>query len=163
MDYRPWLANYPAGIPANINADKYDSLLAFIQECFNNNCKKEAFECMGAILTYDKLDKLSTNFGAYLQSRGLEKGDKIALMMPNLLQYPVALFGALKAGLTIVNTNPLYTPREMEHQFTDSNVKAIVIAENFAINLQQVIGNTEISIVLTASIGGMLEIGRAHV
>ncbi len=156
MDYRPWLANYPAGIPANINADQYDSLLAFIQECFNNNGKKEAFECMGAVLTYDKLDKLSTNFGAYLQSRGLEKGDKIALMMPNLLQYPVALFGALKAGLTIVNTNPLYTPREMEHQFTDSNVKAIVIAENFAINLQQVIKKTEINIVLTASIGGML-------
>ncbi|MEJ6807350.1 MAG: AMP-binding protein, partial [Saprospiraceae bacterium] len=88
MDYRPWLANYPAGVPANINADQYDSLLAFIQECFNNNGKKEAFECMGAVLTYDKLDKLSTNFGAYLQSRGLEKGDKIALMMPNLLQYP---------------------------------------------------------------------------
>jgi len=156
MDNRPWLANYPAGVPANINADLYDSLLAFIQECFNKNGKKEAFECMGAVLTYDKLDKLSTHFGAYLQSRGLKKGDKIALMMPNLLQYPVALFGALKAGLTIVNTNPLYTPREMEHQFTDSKVKAIVIAENFANNLQQVIGNTEISIVLTASIGGML-------
>lgn len=156
MDNRPWLANYPAGVPANINADQYDSLLAFIQECFNKNGKKEAFECMGAVLTYDKLDKLSTHFGAYLQSRGLKKGDKIALMMPNLLQYPVALFGALKAGLTIVNTNPLYTPREMEHQFTDSKVKAIVIAENFANNLQQVIGNTEISIVLTASIGGML-------
>lgn len=156
MENRPWLANYPAGVPANINADQYDSLIAFIKECFNKNGKKEAFECMGAVLTYDKLDKLSTHFGAYLQSRGLEKGDKIALMMPNLLQYPVALFGALKAGLTIVNTNPLYTAREMEHQFTDSDVKAIVIAENFASNLQQVIGNTDISIVITASIGGML-------
>lgn len=156
MDNRPWLANYPAGIPANINADKYDSLLAFIKECFSKNIKKEAFECMGAVLTYDKLDKLSDDFGAYLQSRGLKKGDKIALMMPNLLQYPIALFGSLKAGLVIVNTNPLYTPREMEHQFTDSDVKAIVIAENFASNLQQIIGNTNISIVITTSIGGML-------
>ncbi len=156
MENRPWLANYPAGVPANINADQYDSLLAFIKDCFQKNGKKEAFECMGAVLTYDKLDKLSTHFGAYLQSRGLEKGDKIALMMPNLLQYPVALFGALKAGLVIVNTNPLYTPREMEHQFTDSDVKAIVIAENFASNLQQILGNTDISIVITTSIGGML-------
>lgn len=156
MENRPWLANYPAGIPANINADQYDSLLEFIKECFTKNDKKVAFECMGATLTYNQLDKLSTHFGAYLQSRGLVKGDKIALMMPNLLQYPVALFGALKAGLVIVNTNPLYTPREMEHQFTDSKVKAIVIAENFASNLQQIMGNTDISIVITASIGGML-------
>lgn len=156
MENRPWLANYPAGVPANINADQYDSLLSFIEECFKKNGKKEAFECMGATLTYEKLDKLSTNFGAYLQSRGLEKGDKIALMMPNLLQYPVALFGALKAGLVIVNTNPLYTAREMEHQFTDSDVKAIIIAENFASNLQQIIGNTNISIVITTSIGEML-------
>ena len=156
MENRPWLAKYPAGVPANINADQYDSLLSFIKECFDKHGKKVAFECMGATLTYEKLDKLSTDFGAYLQSRGLEKGDKIALMMPNLLQYPVVLFGELKAGLVIVNTNPLYTPTEMEHQFTDSEVKAIVIAENFASNLQQIIGHTNISIVITASIGGML-------
>jgi len=156
MENRPWLANYPAGVPANVNADQYDSLISFVKECFEKNGKKVAFECMGADITYERLDRLSTNFGAYLQSRGLEKGDKIALMMPNLLQYPIALFGALKAGLVIVNTNPLYTPREMEHQFKDSDVKAIVIAENFASNLQQIMGNTNISIVITTSIGGML-------
>lgn len=162
MDQSPWLANYPAGVPANINTDAYPSLLHFVDECLEKYSKSDAFECMGAALSYKKLDKLSNQFCAYLQSRGLKKGDRIALMMPNLLQYPIALFGALRAGLIIVNTNPLYTPREMEHQFTDSDVKAIVIAENFASNLQQIISNTKIEIVITTSIGELLGIVKGR-
>lgn len=156
MSNTPWLANYPAGVAANINPDQYHSLVEFINECLEKHKNADAFECMGKSISYGKLDKLSTHFAAYLQSRGLQKGDRIALMMPNLLQYPIALFGALRAGLVIVNTNPLYTPREMEHQFVDSGVKAIVIAENFAKNLQQIIRNTSIDVVITTSIGEML-------
>jgi len=111
---------------------------------------------MGSSLTFGEVDRLSTQFGSYLQSRGLEPGDKIAIMMPNLLQYPIALFGALKAGLVVVNTNPLYTPREMKHQFNDSGAKAIIIAENFASNLEKIIDDTSIKTVILASIGEML-------
>ena len=111
---------------------------------------------MDKTLTFREVNSYAEQFGAYLQSRGLVKGDKIALMMPNLLQYPIAMFGALKAGLILVNTNPLYTPREMLHQFTDGDVKAIVIAENFAANLEKIIKETEISTIILASIGEML-------
>ena len=155
-DTRPWLSNYPNGIPANIDPDAYSCLVDMLEETFEKYRKKVAFSCMGKELTFDQIDKMSQQFGAYLQSRGLEKGDKIALMMPNMLQYPIALFGALRAGLVVVNTNPLYTPREMHHQFTDSGAKAIVIAENFAANLEKIIGDTPIKIVILASIGGML-------
>lgn len=153
---RPWLANYPSGVPANIDAESYCGVTALAEECVNKFAKKPAFTCMGKTITYKELDKKSTLFGAYLQSRGLEAGDRIALMMPNLLQYPIAIFGALKAGLVVVNTNPLYTPREMEHQFKCSGVKAILIAENFAHNLEKILPNTEIKTVITTSIGEML-------
>jgi long-chain acyl-CoA synthetase len=153
---RPWLKNYPAGIPANINADSYTSLWEMVAETFNKYRNKVAFSCMGKSLTYDDIDKQSLAFGAYLHSRGLEPGDKVALMMPNLLQYPIALFGCLRAGLVVVNTNPLYTPREMRHQFVDSDAKAIVICENFASNLEQIIGDTQIKTVVMTSIGEML-------
>lgn len=155
-EQRPWLANYPSGIPANINPDEYATLVDLFAETFKKYGKRTAFACMGKELSFAEVDKLSAAFGAYLHSRGLAPGDKIALMMPNLLQYPIALFGALRAGLVVVNTNPLYTPREMRHQFTDSGVKAIVIAENFAANLEQVIGDTNISTVITTSIGELL-------
>ncbi|RMG78243.1 MAG: long-chain-fatty-acid--CoA ligase [Bacteroidetes bacterium] len=155
-DLRPWLKNYPKGVPANIDPDAYPNLVAFLEETFEKYRPKPAFACMGQEITFDKLDKLSRNFGAYLYSRGLKPGDKIALMMPNLLQYPIALFGALRAGLIVVNTNPLYTPREMRHQFTDSGVKAIVICENFAANLQKILGDTSIETVIVTSIGEML-------
>ena len=155
-DQRPWIKNYPSGIPANIDADSYSTLVEMFQETFDKYNSKTAFSCMGKELTFTQVDKLSRQFGAYLRSRGLEPGDKIALMMPNLLQYPIALFGALRAGLVVVNTNPLYTPREMRHQFTDSGAKAIVIAENFAHNLEQILGDTNIKTVITTSIGGML-------
>lgn len=153
---RPWLKNYPKGIPANIDPDAYATLTEFFDETFKKYGPKPAFTCMGKELTFSQIDKLSKQFGAYLHSRGLQPGDKIALMMPNLLQYPIALFGALRAGLVIVNTNPLYTPREMRHQFTDAGVKAVIIAENFAANLEKIIGDTEIKTVILTSIGELL-------
>jgi len=156
MQNRPWLANYPKGVPANISEIKYTTLIDFITDTLDQYKKQEAFSNFGKSLSYGELDKLSTKFGAYLQSRGLEPGEKIALMMPNVLQYPIAIIGALKAGLVVVNTNPLYTPREMEHQFTDSDAKAIVIAENFASNLEKIIDKTDIDVVITTSIGEML-------
>lgn len=155
-DTRPWLKNYPKGIPANIDADAFPSLISFFDETFAKYGDKPAFVCMGKELSFKQINKISRQFGAYLHSRGLQPGDKIALMMPNLLQYPIALFGALRAGLVVVNTNPLYTPREMRHQFTDAGVKAIIIAENFAANLQKIIGDTEIKTVILTSIGEML-------
>ncbi|MEO1515705.1 MAG: AMP-binding protein [Bacteroidota bacterium] len=155
-EQRPWLKNYPNGIPANIDPNAYDNLVDLFDETFEKYRKLPAFACMGGQITFDELDKKSKAFGAYLRSRGLEVGDKVALMMPNLLQYPIALFGALRAGIIVVNTNPLYTPREMEHQFTDSGVKAIVIAENFAANLEKIISKTGIKTVIVTSIGEML-------
>ena len=153
---KPWLANYPSGIPANIDTEQYASLVDIIDENLEKFKDKVAFSNFGKELTYKEIDKMSEAFGAYLQSRGLEAGDRIALMMPNLLQYPIALFGALRAGLIVVNTNPLYTPREMHHQFTDSGVKAVVIAENFAANLERIIDDTSINTVITTSVGEML-------
>ena len=153
---RPWLKNYPNGIPANIDPNAYARVTDLLDETFEKYRKKTAFACMGKSLTFDQIDKMSQQFGAYLQSRGLEAGDKIALMMPNMLQYPIALFGALRAGLIVVNTNPLYTPREMKHQFTDAGVKAVVIAENFAANLEKIIGDTNIKTVILTSVGEML-------
>ena len=153
---KPWLQHYPGGVPANINPDKYPNVIAMVEECFRKYRNLPAFICMGKTLTFGDLDVHSRHFAAYLQSRGLEPGDRIALMMPNLLQYPIALFGALRAGLILVNTNPLYTPREMRHQFTDSGAKAVIIAENFAANLQQILGETQIKTVIVTSIGEML-------
>ncbi len=155
-EFRPWLKNYPANMPANINPDAYPNLLAILDETFNKYRYKSAFACMGKEMTFDEVDKASRNFAAYLHSRGLEPGDKLAIMMPNTLQYPIVLFGALRAGMTIVNTNPLYTPREMKHQFTDSGAKAIVVMENFAANLAEIIDETPIKTVIITSIGELL-------
>jgi len=152
---KPWLKNYPSGIPANINAEKYQSLVEMFDAVFVKFKDQPAFTCMGSSISFATLDKKSKQFAAFLLQRGFEKGDKIALMMPNLLQYPIALFGALRAGMIVVNTNPLYTPREMEHQFTDADVKGIVIAENFAHNLEKIIGKTKIKSVVVTSIGEM--------
>ncbi len=155
-DSRPWLANYPSGIPANINPDEYSSLIQLFDEIFKKYASKPAFTCMGKTLKFSQIDKASRQFAAYLHSRGLEPGDRIALMMPNMLQYPICLFGALRAGLIVVNTNPLYTPREMKFQFVDSGAKAIIICENFASNLEQIIGDTQIKTVIVTSIGELL-------
>ncbi len=153
---KPWLENYTADVPANIDADKYENLNSFIDHALKTYKDRKAFSCMGKELSYKQIDAMSRDFGAYLSSRGLKPGDRIALMMPNLLQYPIALFGAMRAGLVVVNTNPLYTPREMKHQFTDSGVKAVIIAENFAHNLEKIIGDSQIDTVIVTSLGEML-------
>ena len=153
---RVWVNNYPPGVPANIDDNAYQNLVQFFVETLDLHADKIAFESMGKGISYNDLQKQSNHFAAYLQSRGLVAGDKIALMMPNCLQYPIAIIGALKAGLIVVNTNPLYTPREMQYQFIDSDVKAIVILENFAHNLEQILGHTQISIVITTSLGELL-------
>lgn len=155
-DSFPWLKNYPEGIPYEINPDTYSSLLEMMEISFRENADKPAYTNMDKDLTFGKLDELSRNFAAYLQSLGLHQGDRIAIQMPNLLQYPVAMMGALRAGLVIVNTNPLYTPREMQHQFKDSGAKAIVILANFAANLERIIANTEIEHVIVTQIGDLL-------
>lgn len=155
---KPWLQHYQHGVPANIDADAFPRLIDMIEDCFRKYRSLPAFTFMGKTMTYGEIDQLSGQFGAYLQSRGLEPGDRIALMMPNMMQYPIAMIGALRAGLILVNTNPLYTPREMRHQFTDSGAKAILVAENFAYNLEQVIGETQIGTVIMTSIGEMLGI-----
>lgn len=153
---RPWLKNYPNGVPANIDADCYPNLVSMFEETFKKHSNLPAFTCRGKTLTFGQIDTYSRQFGAYLNSRGIEPGDRIALMMPNLLQYPIALFGALRAGVVVVNTNPLYTPREMLHQFNDAGVKAVVISELFAANLQKILGDTEIKTVITTSVGELL-------
>lgn len=152
----PWVNQYPEGIPAEIKLYDYASVV----EIFENSCAqfrdRVAFENMGKQMTYGEVDALSRNFAAYLQSIGLRKGDRIAIQMPNLLQFPIAFFGALRAGLIVVNTNPLYTPREMEHQFKDSGATAIVIVANFACNLEKVLANTSIKHIIVTELGDML-------
>lgn len=153
---KPWLQHYPAGVPVNIDPNDYPRVIDMLEECFKKYADRPAFYFMGKMLTFRQIDEQSRNFGAYLRSRGLEPGDRVALMMPNMIQYPIAMFGALRAGMILVNTNPLYTPREMRHQFVDSGAKAIIIAENFAANLQQIIAETQIKTVILTSIGEML-------
>lgn len=152
-----WLKSYPAGIPAEIDVNEYASIVEIFEENSRTYGDAPAFSNMGKAISYAELDKLSEQFAAYLQQTlGLQKGERVALMMPNILQYPVALFGVLRAGLTVVNTNPLYTPRELKHQLTDSGATTIVILENFAHVLASVIGDTQVKNVVTTRIGDML-------
>ena len=149
-----WLKSYPAGIPESINIDDFNSIIDLFEQSCKKFADKPAYNNMGVCLTYQELDRLSQNFASYLQNElNLTKGDRLAIMMPNLLQYPITLFGAMRAGITIVNVNPLYTPRELEHQLTDSGAKAIVILENFAHVLDQCIAKTPIEHVITTEIG----------
>ncbi len=156
MEPRPWLKHYPAGIPANINPAVFSSLNEFADHYLQKFASLKAFTLMGKSLTFKEVDQMAAAFGAYLQYRGLKPGDRIALMMPNMLQYPVAIIGALRAGLIIVNTNPLYTPRELELILTDSNAKAIVLAENFAATFEKVLPKTQVEVVILTSIGELL-------
>ncbi|RDB04893.1 AMP-binding protein [Runella aurantiaca] len=156
IDSFPWLKFYPPGMAYEVAPEIYPSLLEMMEEGFTKYASKPAYACMGKQISYAQLDKMSNDFAAYLQHIGLKKGDRIAIQMPNVLQYPVAMFGALRAGLTIVNTNPLYTPREMEHQFKDSGAKAIVILANFADKLEKVLPSTQIQHVFVTQIGDML-------
>jgi len=152
-----WLKSYPEGVPAEIDLRAHASLKDILERSCERYASQPAFSNMGTTLTYGQLDRMSRSFGAYLQgSAGLSKGDRVAIMMPNLLQYPVALFGALRAGMTVVNVNPLYTPRELQHQLADSGARAIVVLENFAHTLQQVLDRTQIERVVTTRIGDLL-------
>ena len=152
-----WLEQYPQGVPPEIDMSEFSSLKDILEKSCERFRDKPAYSNMGATLSYAEIDRLSTEFGAYLQKvAGLDRGSRIAIMMPNLLQYPIAVFGALRAGITVVNTNPLYTPRELEHQLCDSGAEAIVILENFADTLEKVIGKTSIRTVITTQIGDML-------
>jgi long-chain acyl-CoA synthetase len=154
---KPWLAQYPASVPAEIDTGAYASL----QEMLTASCARyadlPAYSSMGTVLTYRQLDAASRAFASWLQQvAGLRRGDRVALMLPNLLQYPVALFGVLRAGMVVVNVNPLYTPRELEHQLSDAGATAIVVLENFAHTLDQVIGATALRTVITTQVGDLL-------
>ncbi|MGZ5098306.1 MAG: AMP-binding protein [Usitatibacter sp.] len=157
-----WLNSYPPGVPAEIDADKFASIRDVLARSCAEFAAKPAFTNMDKTISYADLDRLSRDFGAWLQAvAGLQKGDRVAIMMPNLLQYPVVLFGALRAGFTIVNCNPLYTPRELEHQLKDSGAVAIVILENFAKTLQAVVANTALKTIVTTQVGDMLGFPRS--
>ena len=151
-----WLKNYDPRVPVDINPDRYSSIVDIFEQSIEKYSSNVSYINMGKSITFAELDELSRDFAAYLQHSGLKKGDAVAIMMPNLIQYPVALFGILRAGMTVVNVNPLYTPRELQHQLTDSKAKAIVIVENFACTLSAVIKNTALETVLITSTGDML-------
>ena len=153
---RIWLKQYPAGVPADIDVTQYASLVALMEESFKKFSDRKAFICMDKSISYRELDELSSALGAYLQSKGLQKGARVALMMPNVLQYPVSTAAVLRAGFTVVNVNPLYTPRELEHQLKDSGAEAIIVLENFATTVQKVIAATKIKHVIVGSMGDML-------
>ena len=153
---RPWLKSYPPGVPADVDTAQYPSLVALMEEAFTKNAAKVAYSFMGKEVTFGETDSLSLAFGAYLQSLGLAKGDRIAIMMPNVPQYPITVAAILRAGFVVVNVNPLYTPRELEHQLKDSGAKAIVIIENFANTLEQCIANTPVKNVVLCAMGDRL-------
>ena len=159
-----WFKSYPPGVPEEINPDQFASLNELMAWCSARYREHPAFSNQGATLTWGRLDVLSRNFAAYLQhGLGLHKGDRVAIMMPNLLQYPVALFGALRAGCTVVNVNPLYTPRELQHQLTDAGAVAIVVLDNFAHTFEQVQAHTPVRHVVTTRVGDMLHFPKAQI
>ncbi len=159
-----WLESYPSDIPHSIDPDKYKSLVVLLEESVGKYAALPAFTCMGKTITYGELDRQSRAFAAYLQQKlGLGKSARVALMMPNVLQYPVALFGVLRAGYTAVNCNPLYTPRELSGQLKDSGAEAIVIVENFAGTLAKVVGDTQVKGVIITRLGDMLSFPKSAV
>ena len=151
-----WLKSYPPGVPAEIDPTQYTSIADLLEESFRKHRAKPAFACMGKAISYGELDDLSRRLGAWFQSKGLARGARIAIMMPNVLQYPVAIAAILRAGYVVVNVNPLYTPRELEHQLRDSGAEAIIILENFANTLQAVVGNTSVKHVVVATMGDLM-------
>lgn len=158
MNDSPWIAHYPSSVPKEINPDRYESLVDFFEDCVQKFNNSVAYENMGVELTFEHLDELSTSFSNYLVNETpLKKGDRIALQMPNILQYPVALFGILKAGMVVVNTNPLYKPSEMEHQFQDAGASGIVILNTMAFKLQEVLPHTpQLKTIIIAEVGDLL-------
>lgn len=153
---KPWLQSYPPGVPFEIDPGEYNSLVELLEESFRKHASRDAAVCMDQRLTFGQIDSMSQSLGAWLQSRGLERGARVAIMMPNVLQYMVAIAAILRAGYTVVNVNPLYTPRELEHQLKDSGAQAIVILENFAMTLEEVIEQTDVKHVVLASLGDLL-------
>lgn len=153
---RPWLSAYPAGVPSDIDLSLFTSLVDMFEEAFRTYPQRDAFACMERTLSYRELDDQSKAFAGWLQSLGVGKGSRVAIMLPNVLQYPVALVGTLRAGCIVVNVNPLYTPRELSQQLIDSGAEAIVILENFAATLQKVVAETQVTRVLVTSMGDML-------
>ncbi|WP_372528155.1 long-chain-fatty-acid--CoA ligase [Piscinibacter sp.] len=151
-----WLKQYPKGVPANIDVEQYPSLVALIEESFKKYRDLAAYRFMGKTVTFGQVDELSRAFAAYLQAQGFDKGDRIAVMLPNVPQYPVAVAAILRAGYVVVNVNPLYTPRELEHQLKDSGAKAILIIENFATTLQKVLPSVPTKKVIVTALGDML-------
>jgi long-chain acyl-CoA synthetase len=160
---KSWLARYPAGTPAEITLDEGTSLVDVLRASCDRFAAKPAFHNMGTTLTYAEVDSLSRDFAAWLSANGLVPGDRIALMMPNLLQYPIALFGALRAGLVVVNTNPLYTPRELEHQLRDSGARCIVVLANFAHVVQAVLPRTSVQLVIVTQLGDLLSFPKGAI
>ncbi|MBP6396053.1 MAG: long-chain-fatty-acid--CoA ligase [Giesbergeria sp.] len=156
MTERPWLAAYPQGVPADVDTTQYTSLVALMDEAFRQYSARDAYSFMGKDVTFGETDALSRAMAAYLQGLGLSKGDRVAIMMPNMPQYPVTVAAVLRAGLVVVNVNPLYTPRELEHQLKDSGAKAIVIVENFASTLQQCLVNTHVKHIVLCAMGDQL-------
>src|ERR1700677_4457182 len=154
---RIWLREYPPGVPADINPAQIASLKDLIEEACQKYADRIAYRSMGTSITYRELDERSRAFGAWLQQQaGFKSGDRIAIMLPNVLQYPIAMFGALRAGLTVVNTNPLYTAAELEHQLKDSGAVAVVVLENFAAVLEQALPATSVRQVIVTGVGDML-------
>src|SRR5919201_647792 len=153
---RIWLASYPPGVPAEIDIRQYRSLVELFENSIREFGDRPAFTSMGKTIRFAELDGLARDFGAWLQAKGLPKGARVAIMMPNCLQYPIAMFGTLRAGCVVVNVNPLYTARELEHQLNDAGAEAIVILENFAAVLEQVRSRTPLKHVVITSLGEML-------
>ena len=153
---RIWLASYPPNTNADIGPLQYASVAGLIEDSFKRYANRPAYTCMGKTITYSEMEDMSSAIGAWLQSLGLSKGDRVAVMLPNVLQMPVAMAAVLRAGYTVVNVNPLYTPRELEHQLKDSGAKAIIILENFAVTLQQVVSRTDVKHVCVATMGDLL-------
>ncbi|MET0936144.1 MAG: AMP-binding protein [Luteibacter sp.] len=161
---RPWLDHYPAGIPADIDVNAYRSVAAVFEESFEKFRDRPAYKNFGKVLTYGQIDELSAAFAGYLSGElGLKKGDRIAIMLPNLLQYPVALFAALRLGLTVVNTNPLYTARELHHQLEDSGAKALIVLDNFAATAQAALDGTKVQNVITTAVGDMIGFPKGNI
>ena len=153
---RIWLKQYPAGVPADIDVTQYSSLVELLEESFARFADRKAFICMDKSISYRDLDEMSKALAAYLQSRGLPKGSRVALMMPNVLQYPISTAAVLRAGYAVVNVNPLYTPRELEHQLRDSGAEAIIVLENFATTVEKVLATTAVKHVIVGSMGDLL-------
>ena len=161
---RPWLASYPPGVPAQIDVNQYRSIAQLLESACDRFRHRPAFSNMGRVLSYDDMDRLSLQFAAYLRGElKLNPGDRVAIMLPNVLQYPIALFGVLRAGLTVVNTNPMYTARELRHQLHDAGASAIVVLDNVAHTLAEVLHDTPIKHVITTGVGDLLGFPKAAI